>query len=240
MNETQALGMIEVRGRLGDIEALDAALKAANVTLIGMVKVGGGLTCVLFEGDVAAVKASVDAGAAAADRVSQLLSTHVIPRPDPSVRLMLREHEAIPRRGGGGGGSPDPGKGEKAPSDDKGADRTAGSEIIQEQAPAEKPAPKVIEKPAPVKEEAALAPKEEKAEAKPAPAPKAPEKAPEPKAESPAKPSGGQAIDIDVLDTYTVNKLRQAARETEGYPLSKSEIRFAKKTDLLDGFRSMI
>lgn len=80
-----ALGMIETRGLVGAIEAADAAVKAANVTLIGHEKVGGGLVTVLFRGDVAAVKAAVDAGSAAAQRVGELVSTHVIPRPHESL-----------------------------------------------------------------------------------------------------------------------------------------------------------
>ena len=80
-----ALGMIETRGLVAAIEAADAAVKAANVTLTGHEKVGGGLVTVLFRGDVAAVKAAVDAGSAAAQRVGELVSTHVIPRPHESI-----------------------------------------------------------------------------------------------------------------------------------------------------------
>ena len=89
MNSTLALGMIEVRGRLGAVEGLDASLKAANVSLVSMIKVGGALTAFFVEGDTGAVKAAVDAGAAAAERVSELKSVHVIPRPAPAVRAML-------------------------------------------------------------------------------------------------------------------------------------------------------
>ncbi len=89
MNEQtvpQALGMIEVRGRIGAIEALDAALKAANVRFVNMAKVGGGLTAVFVEGDVGAVKAATEAGGAAADRVSELISVHIIPRPAVGIK----------------------------------------------------------------------------------------------------------------------------------------------------------
>ena len=81
MAEKQALGMIETKGLVGAIEAADAMVKAANVTLIGRVIVGGALVTVFVRGDVGATKAAVDAGAAAADRVGELISTHVIPRP---------------------------------------------------------------------------------------------------------------------------------------------------------------
>ncbi|MDM8202626.1 BMC domain-containing protein [Fournierella massiliensis] len=76
-----ALGMIEAKGLIASIEAADAMVKAANVTLIGKERVGGGLITVLVRGDVGAVKAATDAGAAAAQRVGELVSVHVIPRP---------------------------------------------------------------------------------------------------------------------------------------------------------------
>ena len=84
-----ALGMIETRGLVAAIEAADAAVKAANVTLISWERVGGGLVTILFRGDVAAVKAATDAGSAAAQRVGELLSVHVIPRPHENVNQML-------------------------------------------------------------------------------------------------------------------------------------------------------
>jgi ethanolamine utilization protein EutM len=77
----EALGMIETKGLIALIEACDAMLKAANVTLIGWNKIGSGLVTALVAGDVAAVKAAVDAGANAAKRVGEVVSTQVIPRP---------------------------------------------------------------------------------------------------------------------------------------------------------------
>lgn len=88
-DELIALGMVETKGVVGAIEAADAMVKAANVTLIGKVKVGGGLVTVMVRGDVGAVKASVDAGAAAAERVGELISCHVIPRPHPELEQIL-------------------------------------------------------------------------------------------------------------------------------------------------------
>ncbi|MGF0039745.1 BMC domain-containing protein [Peptoniphilaceae bacterium SGI.131] len=84
-----ALGMIETKGLVGSIEAADAMVKAANVTLVGKQFVGGGLVTVLVRGDVGAVKAATDAGAAAAQRVGELVSVHVIPRPDSSIEAIL-------------------------------------------------------------------------------------------------------------------------------------------------------
>ena len=84
-----ALGMVETRGLIGAIEAADAMVKAANVVLIGSEYVGGGYVTVMVRGDVGAVKAATDAGAAAAQRVGELVSVHVIPRPHMDVELIL-------------------------------------------------------------------------------------------------------------------------------------------------------
>ena len=89
MNMMQALGMIETKGLVASIEAADAMVKAANVTLIGKEHVGGGLVTVMVRGDVGAVKAATDAGAAAAERVGELISVHVIPSPDNEVESIL-------------------------------------------------------------------------------------------------------------------------------------------------------
>jgi ethanolamine utilization protein EutM len=84
-----ALGMVETKGLVGAIEAADAMVKAANVTLIGSEYVGGGFVTVMVRGDVGAVKAATDAGAAAAKRVGELVSVHVIPRPHADVEMIL-------------------------------------------------------------------------------------------------------------------------------------------------------
>ena len=89
MSTMNALGMIETKGLVAAIEAADAMVKAANVTLIGKEHIGGGLVTVLVRGDVGAVKAATDAGAAAAERVGELISIHVIPRPHNEVEVLL-------------------------------------------------------------------------------------------------------------------------------------------------------
>ena len=89
MATLQALGMIETKGLVGSIEAADAMVKAANVNLIGKVHVGGGLVTVMVRGDVGAVKAAVEAGAANASRLGELVATHVIPRPHSDVEKIL-------------------------------------------------------------------------------------------------------------------------------------------------------
>lgn len=85
----EALGIVETKGLVGSIEAADAMTKSANVTLIGYEKIGSGLVSTMVRGDVGAVKAAVDAGAAAAEKVGTLVSKHVIPRPHQDVEKML-------------------------------------------------------------------------------------------------------------------------------------------------------
>ncbi len=84
-----AVGMIETKGLVGAIEAADAMVKAANVTLVSKEMVGGGLVTVIVRGDVGAVKAATDAGAAAAAKVGELVSVHVIPRPHQDTEAIL-------------------------------------------------------------------------------------------------------------------------------------------------------
>jgi microcompartment protein CcmL/EutN len=85
----EALGLIETRGLVAMVEAADAAVKAAKVTLVGWEKIGSGYVTVLMRGDVAAVKAATDAGAAAARRVGELIAVHVIPRPHSNLEDVL-------------------------------------------------------------------------------------------------------------------------------------------------------
>ena len=87
--KSDALGMIETKGLVASIEAADAMVKAANVTLTGYEKIGSGLVTVMVRGDVGAVKAAVDAGSAAAAKVGEVVSTHVIPRPHSDVEAIL-------------------------------------------------------------------------------------------------------------------------------------------------------
>ena len=87
--DTNSLGMIETKGLVGAIEAADAMVKSANVQLVGKEQVGGGLVTVMVRGDVGAVKAATDAGAAAAEKVGELISVHVIARPHAEVDNIL-------------------------------------------------------------------------------------------------------------------------------------------------------
>ncbi len=101
-----ALGMIETKGFVGMVEAADAMVKAARVELVGFEKIGGGYVTAIVRGDVAAVKAATEAGQRAAERVGELVSVHVIPRPHVNIDEVL----PLGRQGGGAGESKAAGK----------------------------------------------------------------------------------------------------------------------------------
>lgn len=165
-----ALGMIETRGLVASIEAADAMVKAASVTLISKTHVGGGLVTVMVEGDVGAVKAATDAGAAAAERVGELISVHVIPRPAADVAHILdRRPEPKPEP------EPEP-------------EEAAHTEEMKEEQPEEAPAEKM--------DLSELTP--------------------------------------EALGKMTVAKLRIVARELGTTGMSRRDIRFAKKEDLIE------
>jgi ethanolamine utilization protein EutM len=85
----KALGMVETRGLVAAIEALDSMVKSANVEVLGMKEIGGGLVSVFVEGDVGAVKAAIDAGAESVKKIGDLVSVHVIPRPSDEIMALL-------------------------------------------------------------------------------------------------------------------------------------------------------
>lgn len=173
----QALGMIEVYGYLTAVEALDSALKAANVSRLGVEKVRGGLVTVLVEGDVGAVKAAMDASAAAAERVGTVISVHVIPRPADDVTRML--------------------KGGKEP---------------------EEPTPPEPEKPSELEISSE------------------PDTLSEPESEAVKAEEGEKApqdVTVEEMQTMGVDALRKLARALEIKNMTRAEIRFAKKQELI-------
>ena len=176
----QALGMIETKGLIGSIEAADAMVKAANVTLIGKVHVGGGLVTVMVRGDVGAVKAATDAGAAAAQRVGDLISVHVIPRPADDVTRMLK-----------GGKEPE----EPTPPE---PEKPSEPEISLE--------PDTLSEPEEPESEAVKAEEGEKAP---------------------------QDVTVEEMQTMGVDALRRLARALEIKNMTRAEIRFAKKQELI-------
>ena len=183
----KALGMIETRGLVASIEAADAMVKAANVTLTCKEHVGGGLVTVMVRGDVGAVKAAVDAGAAAAERVGELVSVHVIPRPHEELEGILTTPAPV---------TPTP----KPPRE-------------PEEAP---------------------------------PAPVSPPPVPQPDPEVPAeeeKAEEGEAVQLsdltdEVLEAMPVVKLRSVARSVGLDTMTRKEIRFAKKEELVAAIRA--
>ena len=185
-----ALGMIETRGLVGSIEAADAMLKAANVTLASKTHVGGGLVTVMVRGDVGAVKAAVDAGAAAAERVGELISVHVIPRPADDV-----EHILDPLT------PPEPPAGPE-PELEPETERAAEPEPEVEPEPLAQPEP---EDPSPEEED----PEEE------------------------AHAAELESLSEESMQRMTVARLRAVARALGATGMTRREIRFAKKEELI-------
>lgn len=181
-----ALGMIETRGLVASIEAADEMVKAASVTLISKTHVGGGLVTVMVEGDVGAVKAATDAGAAAAERVGELISVHVIPRPAADVAHIL------------------------------------------DRRPEPKPEPEP-EPPAPEPE-----PEPEVPEHEPEEAAHTEEMKEEQQEEAHAEKMDLAELTPEALGKMTVAKLRIVARELGTTGMSRRDIRFAKKEDLIE------
>lgn len=241
-----ALGMIETRGLVAAIEAADAMVKAANVILTRKEEVGGGLVTVMVRGDVGAVKAAVDAGAAAAERVGELISIHVIPRPHEELEWILTD--------------PDPGAASKAPEDDSDAEE---EEPVQtEQAAAEAKETEVTI------EEAAAVPEHEASEKVKETGTEVPEETEAAKPEEaraseeqPEESGGAEASPVEpaealnepevtveavpgkiptkvykpgFLSSMSVVKLRELARKLGVDNMTKSDIRFAKKQELIE------
>ena len=223
----KALGMIEVYGRVGAIEGLDSALKAANVSLVNMIRVGGGLTSVFVEGDVGSVKASIDAAAAAAERVGKLISAHVIPRPDAAVREMLdiASNDEFNGNKSGSGGNAEP----KVQEETGQADAAGADELCRKTEAVVDVQTGLGETEAVVNAEAEIAEAEAVVNAE---AEIVEEEAGTAEVHISAKPKVHPA-DYEELEKMTVAQLRRLAREMQDYPLSKQEIKFAKKEDLL-------
>lgn len=204
----KALGMIEVYGYLTAVEALDSALKAANVTRLDVVKVRGGLVTVLVEGDVGAVKAAMDASAAAAERIGTVVSVHVIPRPASDVERMLK--------GPGGGPKAEPPKAEPEPKEPE--PKEPEPEELKAEEPEPEPEP---EAPEPEKPAQAVMPES---------------------AEPERKPEAGKAAAVtpEEMKAMSVDGLRRLARELEIPSMTRAEIRYAKKQELIQKITEFI
>ena len=249
----QALGLIETKGLIAAIESADAMLKAAEVSLLEKTHVGGGLVTVAVVGDVGAVKAATDAGAAAAQRVGELISVHVIPRPHSTLDgLIVNVHPLHPET------DPDP-----TPDDTDGGAPETDAPAAEEEAPAEevKKAEDAVEK----IEERMVEPTVMKAPVVPPVVAKAPVAEKPAKAEKPEKPAKAEkaakagsaakeelnreAVDawvhdlgleqaLEKLKAMAVVKLRRLAREYKTFGIAGRAISKADKEILLAEFRA--
>lgn len=210
----QALGMIETRGLVASIEAADAMVKAARVTLLGKEKVQGGLVTILVAGETAAVKSAIDAGAAAAQRVGELVSTHIIPRPDDQVGEMLtgisaantskaQPIETIPLS--------------SKPKRERRIQKVEEKELFEEAEPITSTSISTIEK---LKEEALGESYKT-------------DKIKKPKSKS------IQKFSMAELEVMNVHQLRRFARDFEEFPIKGREISRANRGELLDFFKAL-
>ena len=212
-----ALGMIETKGLVGSIEAADAMVKAANVTLIGKVHVGGAYVTVMVRGDVGAVKAATDAGAAAAQRVGELISVHVIPRPHHEVEYILPSLPLMDEDDDDNGPDSPQNGGESEPVDESPAEIEEPEETAE---PAEEP------EAAPEEESAAPAEEASSAEEEPV----------ETVVETEAETKSAKMSEVDIereLEGLAVKELRKLARKTEGIAIVGREISAANKKLLI-------
>ena len=206
----RALGMIETRGLIASIEAADAMLKAAKVKLLGKEKVKAGLVTVLVVGETAAVKSAVDAGAAAAQRVGELISTHIIPRPDDQIDSIISikseldsvEEKSLPEK--------QPGRRKMQIQIEK------ENEEIE---PAFQPGPSTtIER---LKEEALGSTSRTEKPLK-------------------SKPKSELNFTMSELEVMNVHQLRRFARDLESFPIKGREISRANRGELLDYFKALL
>lgn len=220
----QALGLVETRGLVASIEAADAMLKASKVKLIGKQRAEAGLITIVIVGDVAAVKASVDAGAAAAKKVGELVSVHVIPRPDDQVGSILPLEIKI--------------------------EKTPQKEIVKPKRPT--PAPEVVKKIEEMDikiPEAKAEVEEEKEPEKPKYPVSSSETIERLKREALGKPPvekkkpegkvSETKINLNELENLNVHQLRHFARSVENFPIKGREISRANRQELMDYFRSL-
>lgn len=244
-----ALGMIETHGLVAAIEAADAMVKAANVRLTRKEEVGGGLVTVMVRGDVGAVKAAVDAGAAAAERVGELVSVHVIPRPQEELEFILTD--------------PDPVAAPEAPEEDSGAEEEKPAQAEQAADEPEEPEAEAVVEAEGDGGEAEALPEDAASEKAERTDPEIPEETktdgpedveaeaeteqPEDSEEGEASLDEPEAPNADApekapskvykpgfLSSMSVVKLRELARKLGVDNMTKSDIRYAKKQELIE------
>lgn len=192
----QALGLIELYGMVPAVEALDSALKAANVHLYDLTKVSGGLVSVMVSGDVGAVKAAMDAAASAAERIGEVISVHVIPRPSEGIDVMM--HPPAEAR-------------QDAPKE---PDRPLSEQEVE--------SPEFIQK-------------DKEAEVQPQSAP-----SPESEAKKARITEHAKSMTVEQMRAMTVAQLRRMAREIGITTMTKKEIRFSNKKDIIEAIRTFL
>lgn len=220
----QALGMIETRGLVASIEGADAMLKAANVTLQCREYSGGGLVSVMVRGDVGAVKAAVDAGAAAAGRIGELISVHVIPRPHGDVEQILghvhpEKPDNDPEGPDGNPGRPD-GNPEGQDDHTEKPDNDPKEPDVNQDIPEDN-----------LKERDGVQ----------SGAPDLPDTKPEVSSEATdpiAKKPASSLISLDEIGSKSVGELRNLAKKLGIDTLTREQIRSARKDVLLDGIKA--
>ncbi len=218
----QALGMVETRGLVASIEAADAMVKAAKVTLISKEKITGGLVTIMVAGETAAVKSAVDAGAAAAQRVGELVSTHVIPRPDEQVNNIVEGIEDLNKVVEPKAPMPEVKK-QKRKVEKK---KVTELKVIKEKAEVEKVIPE------PMLDESTSTIERLKREAL-----DGTDLSKKRKKEGTSESSKYSMTELELLN---VHQLRRFARGVEEFPIKGREISRANRTELLDYFKTLL
>lgn len=213
----RALGLVETKGLVASIEAADAMLKASNVKLIGKEVVKAGLVTIAVEGDVAAVKSSVDAGAAAAQKIGELVSVHVIPKPDDQITAILTPTKReTPKKSL----QQKPKKVKEHEKETTKKELKESEELLEEEEiPKEDVSSRTTDTLNRLRQEALG--KEEK------------------RPESPDIKSTAADIDMPELEKLNVHQLRRLARSTENFPIKGREISRSNRRQLLDHFQSI-
>jgi len=211
----RALGMVETRGLVASIEAADAMVKAANVQLLGKQKVQGGLVTILVTGETAAVKSAVDAGAAAAQRLGEIISTHIIPRPDDQIDELIGEVKIVERK---------PRKQVKEIIPEKKPERVTTQKEIKEK--------EIFEEVKPVQRissSSTIDRLKKEALGKTSPVEK-----------TQVTRSGKINFTMPELEVMNVHQLRRFARDFESFPIKGREISRANRGELLDFFKALL
>ncbi len=221
----KALGLVETRGLVAAIEAADAMIKAANVTLVGKERTDPALITIKVVGETAAVRSAVDAGAAAAKRVGVLVSTHIIPQPDEQITSLIPEIGEKPGRI----------KEKQIIVEKESPDLFEENKTEQKSLPVKK-----IEKQKPEPEREKPVVKEKEPESSSDTISRLRKEALGIKEEKPVKPSKSKSkINMEELEIYNVHQLRRLARSTEGFPIYGREISRANRQELLDYFKKL-